>query len=86
MAVERRMQFTKRKRGYPEYVVTGGITIPPGATFQRSVDEHKYIEPHYSVILAIGKDHTAELILSESAIQEHPQLFTMLKKSVDITQ
>jgi len=73
--------MSKRNMGF---TILQPVTIPRGTIFKMGPSSITFGEPHYIVNLGIGDNHTATLIVGESAIRDHPQLFTELKDGLDI--
>ena len=57
------------------------LTIDPGTKFDIGPSIISFGEPHYEVIIGIGKDDTCYLYVPESTIKAHPKIFATLKNT-----
>ncbi len=62
------------------------ILIPVGSVLKSAPTKKTFIEKHYSLLIGLGDDHTAELIISESALKSFPSFFLELKPTISITE
>lgn len=46
------------------------MVIPRGAKFEQAPETVEYCSPHYELVIGIGNDYTASLILTEGALRE----------------
>jgi hypothetical protein len=63
-----------------DYVMMRQIIIPAGTTLARAPRQTTYFEPHYEILLALGRDHVARLTVPESALRAFPDIFTKINK------
>lgn len=67
-----------------EYVVIKPITLMPGLLLKQAAKRIEHIEPHYELLIGIGKDHVASMIVSQETILAHPKLFVRIAPCMEI--